>query len=261
MDALHDDDFLGRVLPQDQRVVDQRTAQPVAPQLAGIGRLAHEVQFVVDDLFVFGHHLPGAQPAAVLRVFGRDTGQCVQQGDIAVHLRGDARAPHLDHHVHAGRAIGALEPGSVHLRNGRRGQRALVEGFEHLPDGPAQAAFDHIAGLGPGEGRHTVLQQPQFGSDLGRQDVGAGGQRLSELDEHRTQLFQRRAQAHADGLVKALARGLAQGLGQALTTVDTPDLEHPAQLSGVDHAGIVAAPEGPQQRSAGNIAMLHCSIS
>ena len=62
-------------------------------------------------------------------------------------------------------------------------------------DGVAVSAFDNRARLGPGKGRHLVLQSHQFIGDVGRKKVGAGGKRLPKLDEHRTQLLQRFAQA------------------------------------------------------------------
>ncbi len=46
----------------------------------------------------------------------------------------------------------------MHLRDGCRGQRLLIERGEQLLDGLAERLLDDGARLGPGEGRHPVLQ-------------------------------------------------------------------------------------------------------
>ena len=47
----------------------------------------------------------------------------------------------------------------------------------------AQGGFYQRAGLRAGERRHFVLQLAQFGEQVGREQVGAGGEGLPQFDE------------------------------------------------------------------------------
>ena len=70
----------------------------------------------------------------------------------------------------------------------------IVEAGEQRVDRLAELGLDDAPGLGAGEGRQVVLQSRQVGGDLLAQKVGAGRQRLAELDEGRAHLLQRRRQ-------------------------------------------------------------------
>ena len=51
------------------------------------------------------------------------------------------------------------------------------------------------------EGRYAILQQRELIGDLRREQIAAGREHLTELDPHRPQLLQRKAQTFAEGLV------------------------------------------------------------
>ena len=65
---------------------------------------------------------------------------------------------------------------------------------EQRVDRLAELALDDAPGLGAGKGRQMVLQPREVGGDLFAQQIGAGRQRLAELDEGRPHLLQRRRQ-------------------------------------------------------------------
>ncbi len=65
VDALHHQHFRPTPVPVDLRHVQQRRTFEVALQLAGVGRLAQQVEFVVDGFFVVLHHVDRVQQACV----------------------------------------------------------------------------------------------------------------------------------------------------------------------------------------------------
>ena len=60
---LHDEHFARRPVPVDLGHPQQRRAQEIAPQLRAVGRLAHQVELVVDRLVEFGDDV--ARPQAL----------------------------------------------------------------------------------------------------------------------------------------------------------------------------------------------------
>ncbi len=73
----------------------------------------------------------------------------------------------------------------MHLRDGSRGERRLVELGEYLRYRPAKAALDLPNGDARGEGRNVVLQFLQGDHIVIGQYVPAYAERLAELDERR----------------------------------------------------------------------------
>jgi hypothetical protein len=63
--ALHHDHAAGAVIPVHLRHHQQVRAGEVAAQLAGLGRLAHQVEFVVQVFVELGHDFARLQAAAV----------------------------------------------------------------------------------------------------------------------------------------------------------------------------------------------------
>lgn len=86
------------------------------------------------------------------------------------------------------------------LGDGGRGEGLFREVIEHGLDGFAPGLFDDSAGLVPREGRHAILELGQFIGQVIRQQVAAGGQNLTELDEDGPQGDQGLADAHRVGL-------------------------------------------------------------
>ena len=82
----------------------------------------------------------------------------------------------------------------MHLRNGGRGERRLLEAREHQRQRAAVGALDLLPRERAGKGRHAVLQLRELVGDVGRQQVAARGDRLAELHEDRAELFEREAQ-------------------------------------------------------------------
>ena len=70
----------------------------VAPQLRGIGRFAHQVQFVVQVLGEFGDHLARLQALAVRPELFEQHRQRVEQGQVVLDDRQHVRAQDLDRH-------------------------------------------------------------------------------------------------------------------------------------------------------------------
>ncbi|MNQ78494.1 hypothetical protein D3C85_934070 [compost metagenome] len=109
----------------------------------------------------------------------------------ARHAALDAGPQHLDRHLAAVR-----QPCGVRLGQGRGGDR-LAQVAEQALDRTPQRALDLGAGFGQREGRQLVLQPAQILGELDAEDVGAGGQDLTQLDGHGAEVF--------EGLTDALA--------------------------------------------------------
>ena len=84
----------------------------------------------------------------------------------------------------------------MHLGDGGRGERRVVELGEGLGHGPAERALDDAPCLRAREGRDAVLQQRELVGDVLRQQVAARRQRLAELDEDGPEGLERAADAH-----------------------------------------------------------------
>ena len=109
----------------------------------------------------------------------------------------DAGPQHLDRDL---RAVG--QPRDVHLRDRRAGDGRAVELGEHLVDRPAVDALqrgDHLLGR---ERRDAVLQLRELVGDVGRQQIAPRREHLPELDEDRSERFERAAQSHRARLVE-----------------------------------------------------------
>ncbi|MNC38822.1 hypothetical protein D3C75_874490 [compost metagenome] len=92
----------------------------------------------------------------------------------------------------------------MHLGNGSRRQRRLVEVVKQGFDGAAQARLDLASGLLSAEGGHPVLQQGQLLGDVRRQQIPAGRQHLAELDEDGAQGLEGEANAGAPAQLRLL---------------------------------------------------------
>ncbi|MCY1205597.1 hypothetical protein D9M72_171490 [compost metagenome] len=194
VDAFHHQHLGAAPVPVDLGHVEQRRAVEVAAQLAGVGRLAQQVELVVDGLLVVVHHFYRAQAAGVGGHALGQAGEEEQPGEVLADDRPQVGADHLHHHF-----LAAFQLGSVDLGHRGRGQRLDVEAGEHLADPGAQLFLDTRDGLLRGERRYLVLQAGQFIGDIGRHQVAASGEQLAELDEDRAEVFQRQAQARSAG--------------------------------------------------------------
>ncbi len=192
VDALHHQYLRAAVIPVDLRHVEQRRILEVAPELAGVGGLAQQVEFVVDGLGVVLDHLHQVQAAGIDRRTLGGLGQQEQPGQVLADDRLEIGPHHLDHHF-----LAAAQLRRMHLSHRRGGQRLAVEAGEHFAHRRTQLALDQGGGHGRVEGRYAILQHRQLFGDVQRQQVPAGRENLAELDEDRPQAFQRQAQARA----------------------------------------------------------------
>ena len=78
----------------------------------------------------------------------------------------------------------------MNLGDGRGRDRGALEGGEQLVRVCAELGADHLADGGPWDRGHIVLQPAQLGDELFGQQVAAGGQHLTELDEGDAALFE-----------------------------------------------------------------------
>ncbi len=83
----------------------------------------------------------------------------------------------------------------MHLRDGGRGERRLVEGAEHLRERPTVAVLERLAGDRARKRRHAILQLGELVGDIRRQQIAARGDRLAELHENGSELLEREPQA------------------------------------------------------------------
>ena len=113
----------------------------------------------------------------------------------------DAGAQHLDRHL---AAVG--QPGRMRLGQRRGGHRRTEIGEQAL-DRPAQRPFDLAPRLIDREGFQRVLQPTQIAREFQPENVGPGGQHLSQFDGHRPEMFERLAQPLAGPAVAPFLAG------------------------------------------------------
>ena len=198
LDPLHHQHVAAAVVPVHLRDAQQRGALEVALELIGVGRLAHQVQLVVQVVVELVDHFHGAQPPGVGRQAHGQRGAGAQQAQVVLDHVQHARAQHLHGHLGA-----VVQAGTVNLGDGGRGDGLAAELGKGLLQPHLQPALDLGYGLIGRERRNPVLQQGQFVGDVGRQQVAPGGQHLAELHEDRPQALEGHPQAHparfADG--------------------------------------------------------------
>ena len=170
-------------------------------QLRGGGRLQPHVQLqrqgAGDDLDKGLRLQPPGGFDELLHQLGAQT-HGIQ---TARHAALDAGTQHLDRHL---ATVGEVSRVSLGQRGG--GDRG-AQIAEQALDRAAQRAFDLGAGLVQREGRQLVLQSAQILGELDAEDVGAGGQNLTQLDGHGAEVFKRLPDALAGPTSAVLAAG------------------------------------------------------
>ena len=101
----------------------------------------------------------------------------------------DPRSLHLDGHRFPGD-----QRRPVHLPDRGCGQGDFVERGEHRLDGLAELGFEQTANVGPLRRRHPLLKQGELREELLREQIGAGGENLTEFHERSTGILERPAQ-------------------------------------------------------------------
>ena len=114
-----------------------------------------------------------------------------RQDDVQVTVddRSNPRPLDLENGLRAG-----VQRCPVHLADGRGSERFLLELGKDLVHGSVQLGRQQFLDQRPGNRHHIVLQTPQFGDELRRQQVVACGHQLAELDEGDARLLQGSAQ-------------------------------------------------------------------
>ncbi|MNT12929.1 hypothetical protein D3C72_1478790 [compost metagenome] len=102
VDTLHHQHFRSAPVPIDLRHVEQRRTFEVTLQLAGVGRLAQQIEFVVDGFFVVLDHVDRVQQARIGGEFFGSAGEDKQPRKILRDDRLQTRPDHFDHHFFAG---------------------------------------------------------------------------------------------------------------------------------------------------------------
>src|SRR5258706_4375969 len=198
--ALHDHDLGAAEVPEYFRHEQQRRVVEIAAQLAGVGRLAHQIEFVLQMPFELGHHFPGLEPAAVRPELLDKAGGDIEQRDVLDDDRRNSRTQNLD-----GDFESDGQHGEMDLRHRSAGDCHRIETFENLVDRQAVGAFQRAIGLFDRERRHSVLQPGELISDIERDQIAPRRQHLAELDEYRSERFKCEAQAFAAWTVELAA--------------------------------------------------------
>ena len=165
-----------------------------------------------------GDHFARAQAFAVGKKTLDKARRQPHQRQILLDYRLQIRPQHFYRH-----ALAVKQLGAVHLRHRGAGHRRVVETGIDFRQRPPQRSFDLAARHFGGKRRDFVLQLGQFLRIGRRQQVGAGGEHLPQLDENRPQTLQRQPQPHRHRL-----GGKAFGLGQSQ--------QQPAQPAGTHQA-------------------------
>ena len=173
----HGEHARGGVVPHGAGHHDAGEVAQVLAQRGEVLRLGAVVQLGEQRPPELGQQVGGAVAPAGLGVAVQELGDVLQRVQVGDDLLADARALHLDGHLRP-----VAQAGAVHLPQRGGGQRLRVEVRERLGHAHAQLGRDDALHLGVRERGHVVLEPGQRLHVRLGQEVGAGGQELSELD-------------------------------------------------------------------------------
>jgi len=217
--AFHDEHVRGAPVPEHLRHQQQIRLGEVAAQLAGVGRLAHQIEFIVQVLVELGDHLARLQALGVGPELFHPRGEITHEREVAVDHGQHARAQHLDRHL-AAVVRTTAQRREMHLRNRRARHRMMIKAMEQRRQRLAQRLLDNRCRHLRVKRGHTVLQFGEFIRHIRRQQITPRRQHLTELHEDGPKLLERQAQALA-----AWALGLAAQRQQPHQRTDAPALE------------------------------------
>ena len=204
--ALHHHHIGVAVIPVN--LGDQHQIQPfhIAAQLRGIGGFTDQIQLVMQIVVELGNDFSGLEALAVAGELFHPAGHHVHQRQVFVDDRLHAGAQHLDSYF-ALAAILVAHHGEMHLRDGGAGHGLALKAHKNLIERLTKRSLNGVHRNLRIKRRHTILQLGQLFGHIGRHQVAAGGQHLTELHEDGPQLFQRLTQAYAAGLVELATKG------------------------------------------------------
>jgi hypothetical protein len=173
-----------------------RISGEVAVERVGVSRFGAIVELLPNRASEFVDDLPRVDEVERAHAFLRNACRLVQEGEVCLDLPRRSRTLHLDRDRPAVR-----EGCAMHLADGRRRDRPLVELQEQALEREAELFLDHLLDVGEREGADVVLQAAELGDDVRRQDVRPRRQELAELHERRAELVE-----HLPQVLSALRR-------------------------------------------------------
>ena len=192
--------------------------------------LAEHVELVEQDLLELRDDRHRMEPAGRGNESFGKAGNQPQEPDVAPDDLREARADHLDDDGNASR-----EPRRMHLGDGRRGERRLVERLERLLDGRPERALHDDAGLHSRERRHVIEQGRELLGDVLGHEVGTRGQNLPELHEDGAEGFQGPTYPYRPGRTARVVVAAGPEAGhheiESETDRDGRDADQPQELS------------------------------
>jgi hypothetical protein len=198
--ALHDHHRRRALIPVHFGHLQQPRTAEVAPQLRAVGGFAHQVEFVVEILGELADDFARLQPLAVRPDLFEQTGEGVEQRQIAGNDAVHAGAQDLDRDLVA--PVLGPQAGEMDLGDRGAGHRRRIEFGKHLTGRPAIGLLDLRQGERRRERRHAILQLREFVGDVGRQQITTGGQtcpNLTKIGPSDSSAWRRRT---ADGVSK-----------------------------------------------------------
>ena len=121
---------------------------------------------------------------------------------VLIDLRHDAGPADFDDDVGHGSPCGAaagINPAAVDLPDGAGGERSVVERGQQLVRRGAEFLADDGPDPGHRNGRRSVLELRELRGVFRREDIGAGGDDLPELDVDGAEILQRQPDPHRQG--------------------------------------------------------------
>ena len=193
-DAFLHQHFGAAVIPVDLGYVQHIRALKVAFELSRVGSLAHQVELIEDRVLVFVDNLERFQSLAMLPISVSEARKHAQDSEIAFDLLVNAGAQNLDDDLGAVLELAPYAPGRWTPRQAARYRSARIR---RRPI--AVSVVDNLDSLFGRERWDRVLQFRQLVGDVGGQQVAACRDGLAELDEDRSKLLERKANAFAEG--------------------------------------------------------------
>ena len=252
--ALHDHHLAVAPVPEDFRDEEQRRPDEIAPELGAVRGLAREIELVVDGAVELGDDLARFEALAIGPELLHHQCAGLHQREVLFDRARDVGTQNLD------RGGGSIRQGrQVHLGDRRACDGRAVESPKDLVHGPAIHALQCGDDLIARKRRNAILQPRKLVGDVGGQKIATRREHLSELDEDRSQLLKRQAQAlrarrrevapegeSADGWTQPVKALVAeQELVEPVLERDAQDLDEPKP----PHAAIVR--DASRRRAAG----------
>jgi hypothetical protein len=152
-----------------------RVRRHLAVEVGGVQRLTVQVELLAGgagELLDQAGHVEAAEHGKQVDQPGRQP----QEGQVDARPLGDPRLEDLHDDV-----VAVREHGPVHLRQGRRCDRSLLEHDEHVVMRSPELTVDHLGDRGRGNRRQRVEELAELLGVVGSQQVVPGCEQLSEL--------------------------------------------------------------------------------